>query len=142
MFPSNPGNRRQYFILPEGETSEVQSSADASCISREDLDSKGCQLHWADHCKYRNDRSGGGRNQFGLKQLFTGGNLFSPITVAAAWGLLVCAICWQIPLWMFCYQKTGMVLTFLLGMGANSILSTVWTTGSRWWMNPFAILPS
>lgn len=50
-----------------------------------------------------------------LKQLFTGGNLFSPITVAAAWGLLVCAICWQIPLWMFCYQKTGMVLTFLLG---------------------------
>ncbi|MBS6997638.1 MAG: lantibiotic immunity ABC transporter MutE/EpiE family permease subunit [Lachnospiraceae bacterium] len=76
-----------------------------------------------------------------LKQLFTGGNLFSPITVAAAWGLLVCAICWQIPLWMFCYQKTGMVLTFLLGMGANSILSTVWTTGSRWWMNPFAILP-
>lgn len=69
MFPSNPGNRRQYFYLPEGETSEVQSSADASCISREDLDSKGCQLHWADHCKYRNDRSGGGRNQFGFETI-------------------------------------------------------------------------
>ena len=30
------------FLSAEGETSEVQSSADASCISREDLDSKGC----------------------------------------------------------------------------------------------------
>ena len=69
MFPSNPGNRRQYFYLPEGETSEVQSSADASGVSREDLDSKGCQLHWADHCKYRNDRSGGGRNQFGFETI-------------------------------------------------------------------------
>ena len=33
------------------------------------LDSKGCQLHWADHCKYRNDRSGGGRNQFGFETI-------------------------------------------------------------------------
>ena len=69
MFPSDPGNRRQYFYLPEGETSEVQSGADASGVSREDLDSKGCQLHWADHCKYRNDRSGGGRNQFGFETI-------------------------------------------------------------------------
>ena len=130
------------FICRREKTSEVQSSADASGVSREDLDSKGCQLRWADHCKYRNDRSGGGRNQFGFETIIYRRKSVSPITVAAAWGLLVCAICWQIPLWMFCYQKTGMVLTFLLGMGANSILSTVWTTGSRWWMNPFAILPS
>ena len=107
MFPSNPGNRRQYFYLPEGETSEVQSSADASCISREDLDSKGCQLHWQIIVSTGMIAAAVAGISLVLKQLFTGGNLFSPITVAAAWGLLVCAICWQIPLWMFCYQRRG-----------------------------------
>lgn len=128
--------RRQYFICRR-KTSEVQSGADASCINREDLDSKGCQLHWADHCKYRNDRSGGGRNQFGFETIIYRKSVSR--LLAAAWGLLVCAMLADSFVDVL-LSKDGDGLTFYLGMGANSILSTVWTTGSRWWMNPFANL--
>ena len=119
MFPSNPGNRRQYFYLPEGETSEVQSSADASCISREIWIAKVVSCIGQIIVSTGMIAAAVAGISLVLKQLFTGGNLFSPITVAAAWGLLVCAICWQIPLWMFCYQKTGMVLTFFTWDGSE-----------------------
>lgn len=141
MFPSNPGNRRQYFYLPEGETSEVQSSADASCISREDLDSKGCQLHWADHCKYRNDRSGGGRNQFGFETIIYRRKSVFPDYCGSSMGTVSLRDMLADSFVDVLLSKDGDGPDLLLGMGANSILSTVWTTGSRWWMNPFAILP-
>lgn len=52
--------------------------------------------------------------------------------------LLFISFSWQIPLWMFLADRTGVFVTVMLGMGCNLLIPVFCATESCWWI-PFAI---
>ncbi len=59
------------------------------------------------------------------------------LSAAGAAAILVIVTAWQIPLWMFCYEKLGFAWTLILGYGLGSVTSVLTAVEKFWWLNPF-----